>query len=86
MEDMREFLYGKKASDAVDKLTEGLQRIESEHLELFQDVPFSQYFWINYPPSANLMFTEESKNLPPIIIEKAKALCSELASEVAQRS
>lgn len=85
MENMREFLYGKRASDAVDKLSEGLQRIESEHQELFREVPFSKYYWINYPPGAMLMFTEESKKLPPIIIEKAKAICREIAADVADQ-
>lgn len=83
MDNLKEMLYDKKIIDAIDKLTEGLNKIEYDNKELFEETPFSKYYYINFPPSAMLIFTKEVENLPNFIIEEAKTLCKAIAAEAA---
>lgn len=85
MESTNEFFYGKKVADALKKLETGLKSIELENKEIFEETPFSKYYIIQYPPQAMLTFTKRSEILPVEIIEKTKALCNQIAKEVANQ-
>jgi tRNA(Leu) C34 or U34 (ribose-2'-O)-methylase TrmL len=86
MENITEKLYGKRVVDAVEKLTNGLNEIESENSELFTEMAFSKYYLISYPSNAMLLFTKESEELPRRIIDQATDLCKKIAEEVAAQN